>query len=188
MPDEYYNELKALIEDVNNKEIECRNYLQYAKDLLINDTALNYVDIQDERPLNLGRSDYIVVAQVWHGGEICRRAYIWELKAPQCFLFIKDTESRLKPSEELVDAENKLLHYYHELKNGIILREQFEIMHQDDICLGGIIIGCEKNKVGGELTEARKKQLYHTAKATKEYLYGNLIKLKTWDEILDHLK
>jgi len=188
LPNIIYDQLKKLIEGTNNKELECREYLKHAKELLVKDTPIEFIDIQNERPLNLGRSDYIILAKVWHSGEKCRRAFLWELKAPQCFIFVKDTENRLKPSDDFIDAENKLLNYYHEIKTGGILREQYEISNTADICLGGIIIGCENRKVGGELSQERKIQLYHTARAVKNYLYGDQIKLKTWDEILDHLK
>ena len=94
----------------------------------------------------------------------------------------------MKPSEELIDAENKLLHYYHEIKIGGLFREQLEITNSADICLGGIIISCEAKKVGGDLTPDRKRQLYHTARAAKNHLYGDIIKIKTWDEILNHIK
>lgn len=188
MTNPIYEGLKVLIESPDYKELECKEYLKYAKELLVKDTPLDFIDIQDERPLNLGRSDYIVLAEVWHSGEKCRRAYLWELKAPQCYIFVKDTESRLKSSDELIDAENKLLNYYHEMRYSGLFREQCEISNLTDICLGGIIIGREDRRVGGDLTAVRKTQLYHTARSVKNYLYGNSIKLKTWDEILDHLK
>lgn len=184
MPENIYVDLKKFIDDKNPRENECRYYPQFAKELLIDDFPIEFKNIETERRLNTGDSDYIISAKVYHSGDTCIRAYIWELKAPQCPIFVKDTESRLKPSPELADAENKLLHFYFENKGNPLFHQQYEITNPEDICLGGIIIGCQKTKVGGELEEEKRERLFKTAKSTKNLLYGKQIKLKSWDEVL----
>jgi hypothetical protein len=167
-----------------NRELECRAFLRYAKDLLVlPDIADRFVDVETERIEYLGRSDYLVVANVFRSGDRYRRAYLWELKAPQCVIYEEDTRTRLKPSQDFVDAENQLLNYYYGLKENNIFREQYEICAPSDISLGGIIIGCERTKVRGNYTEAEKISRYNIAKRVKDQLYDGKIKVRTWDEI-----
>ena len=61
--DSLYQQLSELIKANGNKERECREYLQYAKMLLINAPVINYVYIETERRSHAGDSDYIVSAK-----------------------------------------------------------------------------------------------------------------------------
>ena len=189
MSETNYDKLKKLIEDKKNRELQCSKYLKFAKDLLIKDTLIDYINIENERRLHLGRSDYVIIAKVVSFGDSTTRAYLWELKAPQCHIFQIDKGNKLKPSKYLNDAENKLLYYYHEMrKDGSILREEYEISNTSDVRIGGIIIGSENNRVKGDLDEGEKIRRYHIARAVKDYLYGDKITLKTWTEVLNQLK
>lgn len=184
MAEELCRDLQRLIDDQENRELECRAFLRYAKDLLVlPDIADRFVDVEMERIEYLGRSDYLVVANVFRSGDKYRRAYLWELKAPQCFIYEEDTRTRLKPSQDFVDAENQLLNYYYGLKESAIFRQQYEICAASDISSGGIIIGCERTKVRGNYTEAEKISRYNIAKRVKDQLYDGKIKVRTWDEI-----
>jgi hypothetical protein len=184
LAEELCRDLQRLIDDQENRELECRAFLRYAKDLLVlPDIADRFVDVEIERIEYLGRSDYLVVANVFRSGDRYIRAYLWELKAPQCFIYEEDTRTRLKPSQDFVDAENQLLNYYYGLKENAIFRQQYEICAASDISLGGIIIGCERTKVRGNYTEAEKISRYNIAKRVKDQLYDGKIKVRTWDEI-----
>lgn len=177
--------LQRLIDDAqNNKELECREFLSYAKELLVlPDIPDCFIDVEMERIENLGRSDYLIVADVLRSGDCYRRAYLWELKAPQCFIYEGDTRTRLKPSQDFIDAENQLLNYYYGLKENGVFLQQYEISAPSDISLGGIIIGCHRTKVGGDYTEAEKTRCYNIAKRVRDQLYDGKLKVRTWDEI-----
>ena len=177
-------DLQRLIDDQENRELECRAFLEYAKDLLVlPDIADHFVNVETERNEYLGRSDYLVVANVFRSGDRYIRAYLWELKAPQCFIYEEDTRTRLRPSQDFVDAENKLLNYYYGLRENEIFRQQYEIGAASDISLGDIIIGCERTKVRGNYIEAERISRYNIAKRVKDQLYDGKIKVRTWDEI-----
>ena len=110
-----YEALRGLISASENKEKECRKFLAYAKEALVRDTVIKFEYIEKERRGTSGDSDYIISCQVRDAIRVeSVKAYIWELKAAQCYIFEKDTENRLRPSKDLVQAENQLLNYYHE--------------------------------------------------------------------------
>lgn len=181
--------LQEQIDAGEDREHECREYLQYSKDLLVSpDFAKNFINVETERVEYLGRSDYIVIADVWRGGDICRRAYLWELKAPQRFIYEEDTNTRLKPTREFIDAENKLLNYYYNLRESGSFRTQYEISTPSNVSLGGIIIGCYRTRVKtSHYSETEKNSLYNLAKIIRDPLYDGKIKLRTWDEILSFI-
>lgn len=188
-----YTELKALIEGESRKELECRKYLEYLKgafEILAKGTYIKVIQFKTEYSGNSGIPDYILSVYKEEVNVKCNRAYIWEVKAPQCSIFVKETKNRLRPSDDLVKAENQLLHYYNEHKNSSSFHSDFEITHPDYICFGGIIIGCERTKVTGKFeSESDKKKLYEKAlRIRKEYFYKqNEIKIILWDSILDQL-
>jgi hypothetical protein len=184
LAEELCRDFQRLIDDQAKRENECRAFLIYARDLLIlPDIADHFLNVEAERIDYLGRSDYLVVANVFRSGDRYVRAYLWELKAPQCFIYEEDTRTRLKPSQDFVDAENQLLNYYYGLKENALFRQQYGICAASDISLGGIIIGCERTKVRGNYTEAEKVTRYNIAKRVKDQLYDGKIKVRTWDEI-----
>lgn len=189
MAEEICQDLQRLIDAQDNKESECRDFLRHARDLLVSpDIASRFVEVEIERHEYLGRSDYVVIADVLRSGDCYRRAYLWELKAPQCFIYKEDTRNRLKSSPDFVDAENKLLNYYYGLKENSLFLQQYEICASSDISLGGIIIGCSRTKVRGDYTEAEKTSRYNIAKRVRDQLYDGKIKVRTWDEICSFIR
>ncbi len=197
MPNESYNnpvydQLKKLIEDQeHHRENECREYLQYVDFLLFRETFIKLVYKEKEYRAHSGDSDYIISARILDDrGSEDVIAYVWELKAPQCYIFCKERENRLMPSNDLVKAENQLLNYHHELKGNDQVREMFGITHPDKIKLGGIIIGSERTKVNGEFLESKKDRLFNTACQIREnYFYiKNGFRLMNWTYILENMK
>jgi len=146
-----YIELKGLIEATGNKEHECREYLHYTKEALVSNTVSEFVYIETERRATSGDSDYIISGKIVdETGNESVKVYIWELKAPQCYIFEKDTENRLRPTKELIRAENQLLNYYHENKGSESFRNDFGVTHSDNVRFGGIIIGSHDRRVRGD--------------------------------------
>lgn len=185
---EQHQALRALILAATNKEHECRKYLQHIPHFLFKETVVNYIYVETEYRGNSGDLDYIISANVKdESGIDCPKAYIWELKAPQCFIFEKDTENRLRPSKELIQAENQLLHYYYEHQGSDQFRDEFKVTHPDNVCFGGIIIGCNATMVNGDYPIDKKTKLYEKAvKIRKKFFYETLgIRLITWDTVLD---
>jgi hypothetical protein len=180
--------LQRHIDAQDNREDECRTFLEHAKELLVApDVGVNFIEVEMERIENLGRSDYLVIADAWHSGDCCRRAYLWELKAPQCFIYERDIATRLKPSQDFIDAENQLLNYHYNLKRNGVFLEQYEIISPSDVSIGGIIIGCDRTKVNGDFTQTQKVSRYNIAKRVRDQLYDGRIKVKIWDEIRDFI-
>jgi uncharacterized protein with HEPN domain len=140
---------------------------------------------------NNGDSDYIISANIRDDcGVNIVRAYVWELKAPQCYIFEKDNENRLRPSKDLISAENQLLHYVHECKGNAQFREEFRVTHPDNVYFGGIIIGSNSKQVNGDYNQEKKNMLYEkAARIRAEYFYKKIgIRLVTWDTVLDLFK
>lgn len=185
-----YGQLKNLIDDTHNKELECRRYLQYAKYLLFRDAVINFVYVETEYRTHAGDSDYVISGEVHdESGVHCTRAYVWELKAPQCFVFEKDTENRLRPTRDLVQAENQLLHYFDDLKYNAQARAEFGVTHPENVRLGGIIIGCKRTEVKGDYEHAKKTRLYNKAKRCRDFLYNPAnIRLMLWNRVLEQLE
>jgi len=184
--------LQALISDTHHKESECKELLTHARDILVKATPSRYIDQDSEYRGHTGDSDYLVIcATLDEAGQECIEAYVWEAKAPQCFLFEPDTETRVRPTKEFVSAENQLLHYFAELQDSEQFKEEFNITHHENIKLGGIIIGSRKRLVkSSSYSQSKTTRLFKRAlNVRKRYLYGQSgIKVMTWDDILDYLK
>lgn len=187
-----HDALGALICNTKNKELECRAYLKYVRDLLVDVTTATFLEEVEEYRGHSGDSDYLIVCRVVDAAGIeANKAYLWEVKAPQCFLFEHDTKNRVKPTEEFIYAENQLLHYYEESRGSTQFRDEFRITHPDDVKLGGLIIGSKKTRVrGGNYDVSTLDRLYKRAlELRRRYLYGNSgIKVIIWDHFLDYLK
>jgi len=186
-----YQLLKNLIEEEDKQnETECGEYLKYCQDLLVTGTPTKFIHSETQYRGNKGDSDYIISCETDEGAGIeINRAFIWELKAPQCYLFKEETKQRLIPSDDLIKAENQLLNYYHEYKQSGGFQRRFDV-HPDHIYFGGIIIGNKRRFVQGKYEETKRSQLYsESLNLRKTYFYKNLgIKIYTWDRILDQLK
>lgn len=192
LPDKkLYKALQGLIEGKKHREEECRDYLKHFPSLLFSESSIKKILCKDvEYPCFYGDADYIISGIVEN--ESCvetTKAYIWELKAPQCPLFKIETKHRLIATNELIKAENQLFHYYHQSKNDANFLDFFKITHPRNVCLGGIIIGSKKNLI--ELPKKRDfeeyKNLYDISIGIREdYIYKpNKMRLLTWDCILD---
>jgi hypothetical protein len=190
---EVCEELRNLINSTDTQdELECRKYLSYAEDFLFKqDTLKKSLYAEREVPTNMGKSDYVISGIIGNNpfDDDCVNAYVWEFKAPQCYLFRKDGENRLCPTKELFEAENQLLNYYHALKFDLNLVERFKAGHPSNIFIGGIIIGSSKRVVRGNLESEKKKALLKDAFSIRNsYFYANTgLQLVTWSEVLDYL-
>jgi len=189
--DGYYTELLSLIQAGENKELECREFLHFVKDALVRESVVDFVYVEKERRGTSGDSDYIISCKVRdETGVESIKAYIWELKAPQCYVYEKDTENRVRPTKELIQAENQLLHYYHEHRGSEQFRNEFGVTHSDNVLFGGIIIGCHDRRVRGSYEEEKKRRLFEKAlMIRKKYIYDPLhVRILHWDYVLDLLK
>ena len=186
-----YESLKELIEvEKKQKERECGKFLDLCKDLLVIGTPIAFIHSETEYRGNTGDSDYIVSCKTRDGTSLeTNNAYIWELKAPQCYIFEADTRQRLIPSKDLIKAENQLFHYFHEYRGSIDFHSRFEV-HPNNIHIGGIIIGTKERYVKGNYEPERKTRLYsHSLMIRKEYVYRTLgLQIFTWDRILEQIK
>ncbi|MCJ7508282.1 MAG: hypothetical protein MUO85_06070 [candidate division Zixibacteria bacterium] len=187
-----HDSLKALIGTSKHKEQECRAYLKYARDLLVDVTTATFLNEAEEYRGHAGDSDYLIVSKtVDEAGIESNKAYLWEAKSPQCYLFEHDTKSRVRPTKEFISAENQLLHYFEESRGSTTFIEDFNLTHPDNVVIGGVIIGCRRTWVrGGDYDELTLATLFTRAlNLRKRYLYGRSgIKIMIWDHILDYLK
>jgi len=191
MPPAASLELKKLIDDREHfREKECGEYLEYVPGILARDQLIQVKCIEPEYRLHTGDSDYVISAEANANGMRVIRAYVWDLKAPQCFVFEKSTLNKACPSEALIDAETKLLHYYDDFKYSEA-RHDFGVLYAEDVYFGGIIIGCNRTKVKSEKDGARIDSLFSKAMRCRNYLYEHAkggIRLMLWDQILDFIR
>jgi hypothetical protein len=183
-------ELRKYIDDTKaDREHECREYLQYAHDFLFRDPwclfpLLDSKEIKEYR-LHVGDSDYIIVAKVKNElGKEVHKAYVWELKAPQCPIFIAETKNRLSPSPELYKAINQLLHYYSEIRENGTFLKAFP-MSPADVKIGGIIIGCNRNRIPPEFTGVNRDLLHSQVTCAWNILFESKIRLLDWEKVLE---
>ena len=191
---ESLDELRKLIEATKTQdELKCRKYLACVEDYLFKkDTLVSVLYSERETPVNTGKTDYIISGIIGNNPVVnaCTRTYIWELKAPQYYLFKKDTKDRLCPTKQLFEAENQLLNYYHDLKYDLNLVKRFKAGHPANVFVGGIIIGSKDRTVRGDFEEAKKDALVETAYAIRnEYFYShNNLWLLTWTDVLNYFE
>lgn len=192
--DRICKELKNLIDSSETQdELECRKYLGYAEEFLFKkDTLKKRLYSERELPMYTGKTDYVISGIIGNNPYFdpkCVKAYVWEFKAPQCYVFRKETENRLCPTKELFEAENQLLNYYHALKYNLTLVDRFKAGHPKNVFIGGIIIGSSERLVKGELEEEKKKEMLKEAyDIRKSYFYDQTdLYLVTWSDVLDYL-
>lgn len=189
-----YDELKILMDDVAHKEIQCRKYLEHAKDKLIKCTPLHFKRFVPEYRGHNGDSDLIISYEtVSDAGIKCTEAYIWEIKSPQCHIFEYDNSNRVKPTADLISAENQLLHYFEESQKSTQFLEEFELTSPDHLHIGGVIIGSSKTLVKPHKQykdDLAIRHLYTRASKyrAKHFYKASSIELLIWDRILDLLK
>jgi hypothetical protein len=125
---EEFDEFKELVyTDTAQTEIECGQFLNFAAAYLIPHTVIELRTEQEHRNY-FGSSDYIVTARVLNDQSFEEDfAYIWELKAPQCYLFERDeNQNRCRPTKEFVKAENQLLQYLYSAVNDSLFWHQIQ--------------------------------------------------------------
>ena len=185
-----FTALRALIGGDRRCEEECSTFLSRARSLLVASNEILEEAYQYRG--SKGISDYIIVCREYDGvGNGTPKAYVWELKAPQCYLFAADTDARVRPSDDFVSAENQLLHYFHEYRGWAEFRRRFSLMDDDDIGLGGIIIGSRNRLVsGGSYDQTQRLRLSQTALAVRHrYLYRPAgMRVLDWDTVADFIK
>jgi hypothetical protein len=181
--------LKELVNIADkHTEVECGELLgnHFASVLLPLDETIVFVDKQ--YTTESGRTDIVVIGErIGLDGTGERVSYLWELKAPQVWLFEKETNSRVRPSDELYSAENQLLHYHSNLAGSETFRTHWNIVLRENIKIGGIIIGTQArfvNCLPGEYS--RIVGVARTALSAREQAFykGCGLRLWTWDKIL----
>jgi hypothetical protein len=188
-PLDAYNNLKALIDDEKHrKEVECAEFLKNVPHRLVRE-VIHRIIHQGTLRGHTGDADWLVVADVFDGtNQMVRVAYLWELKAPQCHIFKKDSSSsnRLTPSDDLIKAETQLLYYHHEQREGGILRNKYSVLPHK-IMLGGIVIGCDRTLVA-KTGNQDQKQIHYDFQLAKHvrdsFWYGCRLELLTWSAVL----
>jgi hypothetical protein len=181
-------DLRALVATTGtHKEVECGRVLadHFATVLLpINETIV-FVDKQYRT--ESGQTDIVVIGgRIRLDGTEERVAYVWELKAPQVWVFVKETNSRTRPSDDLYSAENQLLHYHSTLAGSETFRDRWSI-RRENVRVGGIIIGTRLNFVRCAHTEhVPMTGLACTTLSTREEAFykGCDLRLWTWDDVL----
>ena len=188
--EEDFTKLNALVSETeHHREKECRAFIPLALDLFVPFTASTTVlGDETEYPGHTGPSDLIIFCERHCAGVSEKYAYIWEVKSPQTTVFVQDTEYRVKPSSEFIQAENQLLHYWEDCKTEKF-REEFNLSHLDHIMLGGILIGKTSTLVKGNYDETKKNRLYKTAlNLRKKCFYNNCIQVLIWDDVLNFIR
>ena len=185
-----YDKFETLVnkEGVHN-ELECGGYLHHAIDFLLPSTAIERNFVREDRNF-FGSSDFVISARIIDDASAdVQCAYIWELKAPQCYLLEKDeNRNRFRPTLDLVKAENQLLHYYQEAIDNDGFRQRFRVMDRGNIRLGGIIIG-RSDKIARSFEDRDKTNMETALKVRKEYFYASRgIRLFNWDRLLTFIR
>jgi hypothetical protein len=181
-----FNEFKAAIERENvHNEIECGNFLHYAIEWLLPKTSIE-TKFQKEDRNYFGSSDFVISATIFDDqSKMIRHAYIWELKAPQCYIVERDdSKNRFRPTTEYVKAENQLLHYYQEALDNDGFRKRFEIMDANNIRMGGIIMG-RSDRLVSNFDPKDQQNVWTALTLRQNYFYhAHGIRLLTWDRVL----
>ena len=183
-----YKSFSTLVsEDKRKTELECGNFLHHAVFYLLPTQPIQ-VYMEKEHRNFFGSSDFIVAARLRNDqGREENYAYIWELKAPQSFLFeADDNKNRFRPTLDFVKAENQLLHYYSEAEGNNSFRERYRVLNTKNIRMGGIIIGRSDRLAKGLGASGLDEQNVTKALSVREnYLYAAYkIRILTWDAIL----
>jgi len=185
-PKEIIDQLRCQVEKQDcYTERECAEHLSNISHILLPALdELYYVD--SELNCYSGRADLTIIADRIGPGGQRRVAYIWELKAPQLYLFKMETKSRACPYLHFFEAENQLLHYHNELAVGSF-RDKWKISY-NDVLLGGIIIG--RND---KLVKCKNREKYKNAEVQAKiandirinlFYNPNRMDLLTWDQVL----
>jgi Shedu protein SduA, C-terminal len=173
-------------ESTAHRERECQAYLMHAAELLLPGSPTQIVGVPEDRNF-FGETDLVICAAIkGDTNRTAKHAFIWELKAPQCHLFETDTKNRCHPTAAFLQGENQLLHYFHEASGNGRFRERMEVIDQDNIHIGGLVIGTRERMLKGS-NEVQQAEM--ALRVREKYLYkAHGIRILTWDTILDFVR
>ncbi|MDP2342275.1 MAG: hypothetical protein Q8O67_15065 [Deltaproteobacteria bacterium] len=185
-------ELRALVAyDAGQNERECGAVLEkHAATLargLVARLSAHFVGIRAEITVTTGRTDIAVLAEEATPTGKKMKAIIWELKAPQLFLFEIENDMRARPTVDLYGAENQVLHYFWEIRQNGAFMKKYDIQSDADVVLGGVIIGRDgtlhrpQKDVDAKEAERLATQAFN---ARRECLYHERFSLITWSNVL----
>jgi hypothetical protein len=95
-----FSQFEALVvEDKRHTEVDCEKYLATAADLLVQGSRANVNALQQDRNF-FGSSDLTITASLLSDTmQVVDCAFIWELKAPQCYLMEFDDNKNRRQQE-----------------------------------------------------------------------------------------
>lgn len=185
-------ELERLVTtNEEHTEVQCGRYLHHAVKFLV-PQASEVVSHELEDRNHYGSTDFVISTKIkndQNDDEVV--VYIWELKAPQCFLLeLDNNKNRCRPTADFIKAENQLIHYFHQAKGDDDFRTRFNIMKSDNIKMGGIIIGRSNDRlIRGDNTTSSRAKAHHSLDIRKSIFYANYqIRVVLWDRILDFVR
>ncbi len=184
-----YEDLKSEINKINRTEEECAFYLQYVPEVMCKNENPAILYSQLEVRAHYGDLDYAISCKKNNAESICDEAYLWELKAPQCPIFQIDrgNKNRLKPSLDLIDAENQLLQKYWEFKEATYFRNDFKLKENPVVYIGGIIISSKEKLIQDGFPNGYEGH-YNHAFLSRKHMYQSIhLDIFTWDDILSRL-
>ena len=187
-----FSDFEALVRtNAGQTELKCGKYLHHAAALLVPGTPVKIAMGAEDRNF-YGSTDFVVSATLLddQNNEIdC--AYIWELKAPQSYLFeFDDNANRCRPTLEFVKAENQLLHYVTQAQSDQLFRQRFGILDYRNIRIGGIIIGRSNDRMlKGASSDADTRKAKFSLSVRENIFYPAFgLRVLTWDRVLTFVK
>ncbi len=181
-------ELRKQIWQNARTETECAKCLaSFCSILLPFCDAIN-IYVNQEQAVGAGRVDLIMLADEVTMGTTVRKAYVWELKAPQLHLCQMETKDRACPTIDLLKAENQLLHYRHEVAYNLSFCAKWGILLPDHVEFGGIVMGRNDRLVKPKKTVdpcRAERAARHALQIRKLAVYKpNGMRLWTWEKVL----
>lgn len=178
------------MESEARQELPSRDLLRKNADLLLARSVEQVLEYEDaEVRAATGRLDLVVVAkEVQLEGDSLRVGFVWELKAPQCEVFVPVKDATYyKASPDLVEAENQLLHYHDDLSTSESLRRQLGL-EGCEIRFGGLVVGKEATsfrcREGQDRGKSRRQARIARRLREVRFYRQNEIELLTWDSVL----
>jgi hypothetical protein len=187
-----FSEFETLVRtDAGQTELKCAKYLHHAAALLVPGTPVNITTGAEDRNY-FGSTDFIVSAALLddQNNEI-ECAYIWELKAPQAYLFeFDDNGNRCRPTHEFIKAENQLLHYVTQAQADQLFRQRFGILDHRNIRIGGVVIGRSNDRMLRGATNDMDIQKAKFSLSVREniFYFAHSLRVLTWDRVLSFVK
>lgn len=187
------HELVNLLQADAQNELRCRDFLRCIPQHLCWERPRALLRIGCEEPGRFGSCDFVVSAEISHGAASERIAYVWELKAPQIYLYEMDRNvRRFRPTTDLIRAETQLLHYVADMEYNTLFRGYYLLHPTSKVLPAGIIIGREDRfaRVGRRPVSEISLDQDYLARASNQirldYIYNQAnIRIKTWDWVLE---